>query len=203
MDKASQLIVSHDLSEFFRGEVIAARENLRIDLSEGAEYYLVNLLCAFSSQVKDRAPTNEPLAFIYKKATEVPDAQKVQQYKYLGDVALYVAGFFTDSIERSLVDVDYYISMGGTAYHSLSALVGNQRHGEQLAQLYTQLALRFVDLVDVLNQISARSFDKAQRDTDLLKLYDRYARTGSERIRRLLLARGLLPSAAVPTDYIQ
>jgi hypothetical protein len=114
-----------------------------------------------------------------------------------------MAGFFTDSIERSLVDVDYYICMGGTAYHSLAGLVGAQRHGTQFAQLYGQLAGDFTVLVDVLNQVAERATANNHRDIDLLKLYDRYARTGSRRLRRLLLDRGFLPTEKIPTDYVQ
>ena len=203
MSQSSRLIVSHDVTEFFRAEVISATSQLGVQLGEAAEFYLVRLLSDFSGRNSGRAPSGEPLAFMYKKATESCAAEQVQRFKDLGDVALYVAGFFTDSIERSMVDVDYYICMGGTAYRSLSALVGAQHHGDQFAQLYSQLAVRFTDLVDVLNQISDRSFDKTQRDTDLLKLYDRYARTGSERMRRMLLGRGLLPNNQICTDYIQ
>jgi len=34
----------------------------------------------------------------------------------LGDTALFIAGVFADSLNRKLVDVDYYVAMGGTAY---------------------------------------------------------------------------------------
>ena len=32
-----------------------------------------------------------------------------KRFRRLGDVALFVAGFFTESLSRSLVDVDYYV----------------------------------------------------------------------------------------------
>jgi hypothetical protein len=203
MGEPSKLIVSHDLKEFFRAEVMTARDELRVKMNEQTEYYLVNLLCDFSRGEQGSTPQDEPLAFMYKKAAESTAAEQMQRFKHLGDVALYMAGFFTDSIERSLVDVDYYICMGGTAYHSLAGLVGAQRHGTQFAQLYGQLAGDFTVLVDVLNQVAERATANNHRDIDLLKLYDRYARTGSRRLRRLLLDRGFLPTEKIPTDYVQ
>jgi hypothetical protein len=203
MGDSPRVILSNDLTVFFRQEVVAARSEVGVKMSDLTEYYLVNLLCDFSKRGGGTDPGSEPLAMMYKRATEADMAERVQLLKNLGDVALYVAGFFTDFIEKSLVDVDYYISMGGNAYGNLSGLVGSQRHGDTFAELYGQLSVKFTELVDVLNQISERSHTKSDTDADLLKLYDRWARTGSERIRKVLLERGLITTDGLPTEYIQ
>jgi hypothetical protein len=197
----SRLIVSRDLGEFFRQEVSEAKDSLGIKLSDNAEFYIVNLLCDFSRREAAPSLGDEPLALLYKKALEATPAERVQLLKNLGDVALYIAGFFGEFIERSLVDVDYYISMGGNAYGNLSSLVGGQRHGATFAELYLQLAKRFTEIVDLLNQISERA--RSENNGDLLKLYNRWARTGSQRIHKLLVERGLLPAEGIPTDYVQ
>jgi hypothetical protein len=169
-----------------------------------AEYYLVTLLCDFARRDQlSVVPGAEPLALMYKRAQEATDAQRAHLLKNMGDIALYVSGYFTDFVEKSMVDVDYYVSMGGAAYSSLSGMVGQQVHGETFAELYGQMATHFGELVDVLNHIADRARTNHNHDSDLLRLYDRYARTGSARIRRLLLARGLLPTVSVPTAYEQ
>lgn len=205
MTVGRRVIVSKNLGEFFHTEVNQARTDLGVELSELTEFYLVQLLCDFSR--RETAPTTpgaEPLALMYKKAVEANFEQRVQLLKNLGDVALYMSGFFTDAIERSLVDLDYYISMGGGAYNHLSGLVGSQRHGETLGELYLQLGNKFTELVDVLNQISDRAREQqGEGDKDLLKLYDRWARTGSQRLRKLLLDKGLTPTDGLPLDYLQ
>ena len=205
MTETKRLIVSKDLNEFFKNEVVSARSDLGVKMSELTEYYLVNLLCEYSRRdnVNTAQPGAEPLALLLKNANEATPSERVQRLKHLGDVALYVAGFFTDFVEKSLVDVDYYISMGGSAYGNLSGIIGNQRHGDTFAELYGQMSIKFTELVDVLNQIAERSQQKSGTDADLLRLYDRWARTGSLRIRKLLLERGLLPSDGVPTEYNQ
>jgi len=71
----------------------------------------------------------------------------VRLLKDLGDLSLYVAGFFAEFIERSLVDKSYYIAMGGSAYSDLSGLIGMQRQGEVFAKLYVELAQKFSELV--------------------------------------------------------
>lgn len=193
----SRLILSPDLGEFFRQEVADAKDQLRISLNDTTEFYLVNLLCDFSR--KDQGPSvgDEPLALIYKRAMEAAPAERFTLLKNLGDLALYVAGYFVEFVERSMVDVDYYVAMGGSAYGSLSSMVSNRKNGENIAELYTQLAKRFDELVDLLNEVADRQRDNSAKDTDLLRLYERWTRTKSSRIQRLLTERGMFPAGSL------
>src|SRR4051812_33834822 len=128
MGDRRSLIVSSDLGEFFRNEVTDARSALGIQMTDMEEFYLVNLLCEFSRHDKATpAPGEEPLALMYKRALDAPLKERVQMLKNLGDVALYISGFFAEFIERSLVDIDYYVSMGGHAYKNVSSLVGGTK----------------------------------------------------------------------------
>jgi len=113
---------------------------------------------------------------------------------------LYVSGFFTEFIERSMVTLDYYISMGGGAYSSLSDLIGARAKGEVAAQIYGEMGEQFTGLVGVLTEVADRSRNQASGDAAWLKLYDHWARTGSERAHRLLLEKGLV---RVPPDELQ
>ncbi|MBI3179366.1 MAG: hypothetical protein HYZ27_06865 [Deltaproteobacteria bacterium] len=200
MTQPRRVILSQDLGEFFRNEVSEAKQQLRIEMSEVLEYYLVNLLCEFSRERVGPKPGDEPLALQYKRALEARLAERVQILKDLGDEALYVSGFFAAFVERSLVDLNYYISMGGSAYQNLSELMGGQRHGETFAELYEQLARKFAELVDLLNEISEKARDKSVDPTELMRLYDRWLRTGSQRARKVLLERGMLTHRP-PTEF--
>lgn len=201
MGKA-RVIVSSNLQEYFRTEVGSAASTLGIDLDESLEFYLVNLLCDFSRSKQGQSPGDEPLAFIYKRAVEASPSEKPNHFKELGDHSLYIAGFFTEFIERSLVDIDYYISMGGGAYASLSRLVGAQPSGDSFAELYDDMAQRFTELVDLLNEMRVKSPD-LDSDSELLRLYDRWMRTKSTRLHRELSSRGLLPVDVGGVDVLQ
>lgn len=203
MTDGSRVITSSDLVHYFRDEVSDAKDSLGIDMSEYLEFYLVNLLSEYGRRGSAPTPGEEPLALLYKRALESSAPQRVQILKGIGDLALFVSGFFIEFVERSLVDVDYYVGMGGTAYDSVSNIVGSQPRGEAFAELYGQLAVRFTELVDLLNEIAERSRDNSEDNTSLLRMYDQWARTGSERIRRLLLEKGLVPADGIPTEYEQ
>ena len=62
----------------------------------------------------------EPLAFRLGRALETGGSEQRARLRSLGDFSLFMSGFFSDSFRRSLVDVDYYKSMGEYAYGSLS-----------------------------------------------------------------------------------
>ncbi len=199
----SRLIVSNDLGEFFRTELAEARDSLRMDVPELAEFYLVNLLCDFSRQETSLEVGDEPLALIYKRALEASPAERLPLLKHIGDLSLYVAGFFSEFITRSLVSVSYYVSMGGNAYGSLCGLVGSQRQGAAFFQVYDQLARRFTEFVALLNEVSERTRENADRNSDLLRLYERWLRTGSQRAQRMLAEKGLLVREGLPDEFIQ
>jgi hypothetical protein len=191
MDVPRRLIVSPDLNEYFRNEVTEAKADLGLKLGDIAEFYLVNLLCEYARAGAAPAPGGEPLALLYKRAREANLGERVRLLKDLGDLSLYVAGFFTESIERTLVDKSYYIAMGGGAYSDLSGLIGMQRQGELFAKLYVELAQKFSALVGLLNEIADRSREASDDEREVLALYERWIRTKSERLRRLLIDKGM------------
>ena len=192
MPDDTRLIVSADLHGFFRDEVVASKRQVGVDVAESTEYYLVHLLAEFSHRgdVKDLYQ-DEPLLVLHQRAREAPLAQQMVIFKQMGDWALYVAGFFAEHIERSLVTPDYYTTMGTAAYRNLAGLCASSRKPETMHTLYLTLANQFPVLVDVLTQVCHRARERNSTDVDLLKLYDRYVHTQSDRVRKMLEGRGL------------
>src|SRR5688500_6905517 len=90
------------VDEFFHEVVTDALSAVDLDASEPAGWYLVGLLgeCATTRL------TDEPLGMKLASAGGPPD-QRVRTLKEVGDTSLYVAGFFAESLTRSLIDVDY------------------------------------------------------------------------------------------------
>ena len=133
-----------------------------------------------------------PLALMMADAV---DATSLQQrslsLQRIGDVALFIAGFFADSLANNVVDLDYYINMGGNAYGSLSDEVRGTSRGRALGDVYQELARKFQALVDVLNEV--RDGARHSSDLDLLRTYEIWLRTGSKRAASLLKQNGVVP----------
>jgi hypothetical protein len=204
MSESDGLIVDASLGEFFRDEIAEARKRLGVRMIDSVEFYLVNLLCDYIHSGVRPLPGQEPLAFHYKRALEATEVgDQIQHLRDLGDVALYSAGFFEESIESSLVDVDYYVSMGGSAYQNLAGIIGNQRNGEVFAEMYQSMGADFPSLVGVLKHLEEGQLARSGSHHNLLKLYTRWLKTGQPRLYQLLLEQGFVNAFKPPKEKIQ
>lgn len=191
------------LQEFFRDSVDQAmhRQGLRAD--DHTAYYVVNLLTLFARSDALYEETQaglglKPLALMLAEAAETFNSQeRVFVLQRVGDVSLFLAGFFSESLAKRLVDVDYYIHMGGGAYDSLSVQVRGTPRGQAFGPVFSELARNFKCFVDVLNDVrnQARVID----DQDILRLYETWLRTGSKHAERLLRRLGIEPNNNVDT----
>jgi hypothetical protein len=182
--------------DFFKDLVRKGFEQRRLETYPHVESYVVNLLEHYLDARNlfdpeyDEAGRRIPktLAEMYLIANNAEDPfVKVELLKKLGDRSLYMSGFFGDSLQRKVVDVDYYVHMGGVAYGTLASYVREDVH----AKVYATISKRFVDFMDVLTYISHSSFIKSNES--VLRLYDRYLTTGSELAREKLCEMGVLP----------
>lgn len=175
------LTLAASVDEFFHEVVTDALSVVDLEASEPASWYLVGLL----GEMTRARLTDEPLG--PKLAQPGIDAgERVKTLKQVGDQSLYVAGFFAESLTRSLVDVDYYVGIGQNAYAQLARSLGGQK---SLTEVYEELAEKFPRFVDVLAEVRKRT-DFATPDVG--KLYEMWLRTRDEWIEKKLRALGVL-----------
>jgi len=185
------------LREYFNDALHGALAHQHVAMQDQTQHYVVDLLTLFAraealhaNDGTSRGP--KPLALMLKDALEAPtEAERTAHLQRLGDVSLFIAGFFSRSFARRLVDVDYHIAMGGRAYGTLADRLRNGRRSV-LSQVFAELATKFQPLVDALNEISEAGYTHTQRD--VLRLYEIWLKTGSPRARQLLGGLGVTPS---------
>ena len=185
-------------AEYFKDLVASSLARQHIQAADLTEYYLVNLLCQYirldtASGVRDEG---EPLAVRLTRALQSGGSEQRARLRSLGDFSLFMSGFFSDSFRRSLVDVDYYVSMGEYAYSSLG-----RRDEDTFSEVFTELANKFVGFTDVLADISERT--ALASHTDVLRLYEKWLRTGSGRDGQRLIERGILPNTSIGKRFLQ
>ncbi|NJL25925.1 MAG: hypothetical protein HC902_12655 [Calothrix sp. SM1_5_4] len=191
--KGATAIFIEDPGTFFDDRVDEAMRRLKFRPLSLSRRYLVDLLqrYIFSSNLfppddETGRSRRQTLAELYLKAQNTTGPQRLDLLKRLGDSSLYISGFFGDSLSRKVVDIDYYVDMGGVAYGALSS----SAQDEDLSQVYGEFSTRFAEFVDVLTYISQESL--VQTNGDLLRLYDRYMATGSRLAGEQLVKTGLL-----------
>jgi hypothetical protein len=185
-------------AEYFKELVESALARQHVQAGDLTEYYLVNLLCQYIrlDARADRAEHFEPLAIRLGRALESGGSEQRARLRSIGDFSLFMSGFFSDSFRRGLVDVDYYKSMGEYAYGSLS-----RRDEDTFAEVFGELARKFVGFMDVLADISERT--ALTSTPDVLRLYEKWLRTGSERDGQRLIDRGVIPNSSIGNKFLQ
>jgi hypothetical protein len=191
------LVAVTNLREFFHDSVQTALRKQRVDVDDHTEHYVVNVLTMFarSEELYERTPEGirlKPLARMLAEASEATSAQQRDEVlRRLGDVSLFVAGFFAQSFARRLVDVDYHIAMGGRAYGTLADNLRGSIRGQAFATVFLELAQKFQRLVDVLNDVAEMAY--THTDKDILRLYEIWMKTGSPRAFAILQRLGVAP----------
>jgi hypothetical protein len=192
------LVKIESLREFFRDSIDAALASNKVVMDDHTTHYVVNLLAVFArSDALYESTTDgyqlKPLALMFADAIDAPsDSERNNTLQRLGDVSLFISGFFADGLQRAAVDVDYYVHMGGGAYRSLSAGMRGTARGRAFGTVFSELADKFQDMVDVLNEI--RESVRTDNDADVLRLYELWVKTGSRRAGRLLRELGIQPA---------
>jgi len=180
--------------EYFKDLVEAALARQHVAAGELTSYYVVNLLAGVLQRRAEG--DDEPLALRFARAFERSGVEQRASLREVGDASLFISGFFADSLRRKLVDVDYYVSIGGSAYTALSRF-----EADGLAPVFGELAENFVRFVDVLSEVSERT--ACTSNADLLRLYEKWLKTGSRRSGQLLVERGVVPNASIVSTRVQ
>ena len=193
-----QVITSASVEDYFHEALNSALDNQGIETTPDAVGYVVNLLCGFARSERLYEHTGDgyglkPLAMVYADAAFSSNAaERRQALRRLGDVALFISGLFSHSLRRKLVDVDYYVAMGGSAYGLLSNASSRSPRSAALSPVFAELSQKFTDFVDALAEVGEDA--NFAGDSDLLRSYELWLHTGSRRAARQLRRAGIHPS---------
>src|SRR5919199_2660044 len=195
-----KLLSAQSIHDFFRELLSLAMENQRARVQHATELYLTNLLSGFLGiesllvREDDGSLRRQPLALLLKEALDGEGPARTRALRRLGDTSLFVWAMFAESLSASLVDVEYAIAMGTRAYDALGDVAA--RHGRGERSLWDELSEKFSQLVEVLNEVSERTL--ASSNAGLLRIYEKWIKTGSPRVATLLSQHGVPAVLAVP-----
>jgi hypothetical protein len=188
----SIVMTTGDVDSFFGEAVGSALSSHRVEASAGAKEYLVGVLADFARCGDAATMLKRPVALLLNEALSAPPAERFERLKGVGDNSLYVSGFFHEHLSARGVDSVYVARLGSTAYGAAAGMLGG---GEsQAGDIFQELAAKFGGFARVLREVADAIFAESARDAaSLVKVYERWRRTGSERLGRALVAQGMLP----------
>jgi hypothetical protein len=181
--------------EYFREQVVAALERQKVETSAFTEYYLVDLLARCvegrTSTTPDPGDDAMPLSLLYLRALHAASRERARLLRAMGDTALFVSGFFPESVEDRVGDLRFYHRLGGDAYRRLSR--EHDEHAAFTPDVFSELAARFREFADVLTLVSETS-RALSGPASVLRLYERWIQTGSRLAAERLAREGVVPA---------
>ncbi len=120
-------------------------ERQELEVSSLVESYVVELLSGFTTAthvVRESIYLNDLL----RKALDSEGLIRKEYLRATGDIALFVSGIFPDRLEsrRNWFNLGYYIDIGQEAYDNIDT------------DIFDELAIKFPELVEVLNEVSIK-----------------------------------------------
>jgi hypothetical protein len=194
------IVAAHSVSHFFFEAVEDAMRLQRVDATDGATRYLVALLGDYVHPDRRAGEALErPLTLLFDEALHAPDpADRFQRLRIIGDGILYGCGFFGDHFEARGVDAKYLRGLGTRAYGEAGSML-RRSPGDGPAvrgpDLFAELAENFDAFVTVLADVAdATVATSVESSRGLLKVYERWLKTGSDRLATALTSRGVMPT---------
>lgn len=176
-----------DTRGFFHERLMSALQRRGVAAAAETELYLLDLLIRGTQFVL--ATPDQPLVHRLAAALAVDEPRaRRERLREAGDSALYTAGFFGEHVQSRGMSVRYYAEMGGRAYRGASDLPGPH------VRTFRELAGGFTGFTEVLDEV--RESTQLRTPQDIVRLYDRWKRTGNPRLAERLQEEGVFPTVA-------
>lgn len=183
------IALTRNLDSFFDEAVHRALKVRNVEATDAAKHYLVSLLIDFAHPDPLAEDTlDRPFTFLLDEALKSAGVERFQRLRTLGDGVLYTTGFFRDHIENRGVSIGYVVGVGSIAYESAGAMF----RARTTEDVFFELARKLPRFIEVLAEVAEMALaQQAKGERGLVKLYERWLRTGSASLAAELGARGL------------
>lgn len=193
------IAIAPNITAYFEQVICDAIRAHHVDATDAAARYLVDLLCEYAHPDEATGEAfDRPLTFVLHDALASMGAERFRKLQKLGDHALYALGFFGGHIEQRGVDRGYVARVGSTAYtHAASMMRGRARRPAPLSHddVLSELAAKFDRFTLVLRDVAEGTLAAGARDErSVVRLYERWLKSGSTRLAEELGARGIIPT---------
>ncbi|HYQ15336.1 MAG TPA: hypothetical protein VEQ58_06260 [Polyangiaceae bacterium] len=188
------LDLSANLETFFHDVVGDALRKKQVAATQAAEYYLVSLLTDYARpDPRCTEALERPLTLLLDEALHAPGQERFERLRVLGDGVLYVSGFFAAHLETRGVEVRYVTSLGARAYDGAGKMLRSAAN-DGAPDLFFELATNFGQFAELLSSVAETlALSASPSSTRVLKLYERWLKTGSRALGSELMEHGVLP----------
>lgn len=171
-EKSSELVLESSLQSFFYDRLREINQKSNPPIFEEAIFYSSTVLDKYGDSSKyfenvDGKIREKILGAKFLEAHLMNKAMKKRELKDIGDTALFLCGFFSDSLNRKIVDTRYYQDIGRMAYQRLNQLIPDEL---QIPSFYGHLSNSFDTLSNMIGIVAHQVFE-GQKDNDHMILF--------------------------------
>jgi hypothetical protein len=193
------IAIAPNITEYFQEVISDAIRARQVEATDAAASYLVSLLCSFTHpDDQTSGGFDRPLTFLLHDALECSGPERFRRLRVLGDQSLYALGFFGGHMTQKGVDRGYVSSVGSTAYAQAAVMLRTRARAQRASgepDVLSELAAKFDRFAAVLADVAEGTLACGARDErSVVKLYERWLKTGSTRLAEELGARGIVPT---------
>ena len=180
-DAEPDIDLASNLESFFQTLVDDAVKTQHFEATEAAEFYLAGLLADYAKPDRLEAEAlDRPLTLLLDEALHTAGRERFERLRSLGDGVLYTSGFFADHLSTRGVELRYVRALGD---------------GSGAPDVFRELADNFAMFAEVVSRVAdvlqANSAHNSNRQ--VVRLYERWVKTGSAPLAVALAGRGLTP----------
>lgn len=140
---------------YFSESLKKALENNKLVLSESAQIYLIYMLDDFISAERTFSgiERKEQIYFIdlLNRALASSDQEALRIFRYMGDISLYLLGFFKKNSLNKNMPPSYYLTMGSLAYSQASDI--SRLYAASNAAIFLELSEQFIFIVETFKNM--------------------------------------------------
>jgi hypothetical protein len=168
--KKSNLIIAPNLFSFFFEGLNELNNKSTCPVPQEVIFYSSVVLDKYSLtdsffEVNEGRVREKILGIKLLEAHQFNKEEKRKVFQEIGDTALFLCGYFSESVNRKILDINYYASIGKSAYHSLNHVVPEHLN---IPSFYHLVASSFEPLAILISKLASR--DRFSDQNHLLKL---------------------------------
>lgn len=92
------------------------------------------------------------------EASSMKKEEKKRTLKEVGDTALVICGFFSDSLNRKIIDINYYKDLGQSAYLRLNSVIPN---AYDVPSFFKNFSIKFERITSVMSLVSEKTLSNS------------------------------------------
>ncbi len=188
--------LASNLESFFQTLVDDAVKTRHFAATEAAEFYLAGLLADYAKPDRlDSETLERPLTLLLDEALHAAGRERFERLRSLGDGVLYTSGFFAEHLSTRGVELRYVRTLGARAYDGAAAMLRQGGDGTGAPDVFRELADNFMMFAEVVSSVAdVLQANAAQNsNSQVVRLYERWMRTGSAPLAVALAGKGLSP----------